>query len=144
MEEPLHFETLIHPEQEIQAVIEGRLHEYNLSVLGPEVVYDYARLGVVACDQAGQIQGGLLGSFVWGALKIDVLWVAEDSREIGTGTRLICLAEDAARERGLSLIFLETTSFQAREFYAKNGYEVYGRLEDYPKGHTWYHMKKKI
>jgi hypothetical protein len=40
-------------------------------------------------------------------------------------------------------IHLETTSFQALDFYLKNGYEVFGQLEGKPAGHTWYYLKKE-
>jgi len=42
------------------------------------------------------------------------------------------------------LASLETASFQAREFYEKQGYEVFGELDDFPKGHTMFYMKKVL
>jgi hypothetical protein len=38
----------------------------------------------------------------------------------------------------------ETLSFQARPFYEKLGYKLFGELVDYPKGHTTYCLVKKL
>ena len=37
--------------------------------------------------------------------------------------------------------FLTTLSFQARPFYERFGYEVFGELPDHPAGHILYIMK---
>ena len=39
---------------------------------------------------------------------------------------------------------LKTFDFQAKEFYLKHGYEVFGVLEDCPADHQRYYLKKKI
>lgn len=140
----MEIKTIYSPPAEVTEAIERGLHEHNLAVLGPEVIYNYAKFAIAARDEAGQITGGLIGRFLWGALKIDTLWVSEEKRGQDLGTRLIAQAEAEARQRGVSLIYLETTSFQARAFYEKNGFQVYGQLDDYPKGHTWYHMRKML
>jgi hypothetical protein len=41
-------------------------------------------------------------------------------------------------------VFLSTFSFQARPFYERFGYEVFGELPDYPEGHSLYFMKKML
>lgn len=40
--------------------------------------------------------------------------------------------------------FLTTHSFQARPFYERFGYEVFGELSDHPAGHILYFMKKTL
>ena len=52
--------------------------------------------------------------------------------------------ERLAHERRCSYCYLDTFSFQARPFYEKLGYKVFGTLEDHPKGHTHYFMKKAL
>jgi len=39
-----------------------------------------------------------------------------------------------------------TLSFQARPFYEARGYQLYGRLEDFPagSGHTRYYLTKPL
>jgi hypothetical protein len=39
---------------------------------------------------------------------------------------------------------LETHSFQARPFYEKCGYKVFGTLEDYPPGHAKFFLRKRL
>jgi hypothetical protein len=53
-------------------------------------------------------------------------------------------AELYAVERGCTDAFLDTFSFQARPFYEKLGYHVFGTLENYPTGHQHYFMTKQL
>jgi hypothetical protein len=43
-----------------------------------------------------------------------------------------------------AILWLDTFSFQARPFYEKLGYEVFGQLEDYPRGHSRYFLQKRF
>lgn len=74
----------------------------------------------------------------WHHVHIDILWVDENFRENGYGSKLVKKVEDLAVEKGCRFIYLDTFSFQAPEFYKKNGYEVFGMLEDHPKGFNQY------
>lgn len=51
---------------------------------------------------------------------------------------------ETIKEKGGKLVHLDTFDFQAKDFYLKNGYEVFGVLEDCPKGHKRYYLKKNI
>ena len=95
-------------------------------------------------DDLGNILAGIYG-FCWGnCLRIETLWVREDQRGRNYGTRLLQAAEAEGKTRGCKLAFLETHSFQAPEFYQKQGYEVFGVLEDYPAGHQQIFFKKRL
>ena len=48
------------------------------------------------------------------------------------------------REKGCHLIHLDTFDFQAKDFYIKHGYEVFGVLDECPKKHKRYYLKKLI
>lgn len=52
--------------------------------------------------------------------------------------------EEEAKEAGVELIHLDTFDFQAKEFYLKHGYEVFGTLENCPLDHKRYYMKKNL
>ena len=39
---------------------------------------------------------------------------------------------------------MDTFSFQARPFYEKLGYRVFGQLPDYPRGQTRYFLAKAL
>ncbi len=134
----------LNPSDEVLAPIEHGLHDYNLSVLGEEIIYNYAKVAISARNDQQQLAGGIIGEFVWGWLHIQTLWVASEQRGKDIGTHLLAEIEQVARQRGVYQATLETTSFQARNFYLKNGFEVVGAIEGKPQGHTWYYLKKEF
>ena len=93
-------------------------------------------------DSDGTVAGGLIAEIAWGWLYILKIWIQENLRGKGFGTRLLEAAEAEAIHRGCRNAHLETFSFQARPLYEKLGYEVIGTLDDYPPGHKKYFMKK--
>ncbi len=101
-------------------------------------------LNIAVHDGAGSLVGGLTADTYWGWLDIDDLWLREAHRHQGIGTQLLAAAENEARQRGCRRAMLKTFSFQAREFYEKNGYQVTGRLNDYPPGECFYWMCKEL
>jgi ribosomal protein S18 acetylase RimI-like enzyme len=70
--------------------------------------------------------------------------VPMDVRLRGYGERLLRAAEEEARMQGCRGVCLSTFSFQARPFYERFGYEVFGELADYPAGHAYYFLKKTL
>ena len=62
----------------------------------------------------------------------------------GFGRELMKRAELYAVERGCTDAYLDTFSFQARPFYEKLGYRVFGTLENHPAGHQRYFMTKQL
>ena len=73
----------------------------------------------------------LLGN-IWGAwLHIRTLAVATPVRGRGFGKELMMRAGLYAVERGCTDAFLDTFSFQARPFYEKLGYCVFGMPENH-------------
>ena len=105
---------------------------------------DYAALALVARDADGRLAGGLLGATMWGWLTVDALWVAPVARGAGLGGRLLAAAEAAALGRGCAKARLDTFDFQARAFYERRGYAVYGQLAGFPAGHVQYHLRKTL
>src|SRR5687768_17042879 len=51
-------------------------------------------------DAQGAIVGGVYGATMWSWLMIDGLWVADDLRGKGFGSRLLTESERIAAERG--------------------------------------------
>lgn len=82
--------------------------------------------------------------YCWNCFYIDVLWVKEAFRNKGYGLALLNEVEKVAKENGCNLIHLDTFDFQAKDFYLKHGYEIFGVLDDCPSGHKRYFMKKNI
>lgn len=93
----------------------------------------------------GEVIAGIK-SFIygWGIVFIELLFVEKSHRHQKLGTLLLNKVESEAKSFGASLIHLDTFDFQAKDFYLKHGYEVYGALDDCPPGHKRYHMKKVL
>ena len=72
--------------------------------------------------------------------ELQSLWVAPRLRGCGLATRLIAAAEAEAAARGCSQTVHFTYAFQARGLYERNGYELVGRVENFPSGTDvlWY------
>lgn len=105
---------------------------------------NYARLAFTIRDSEGGLLGGLLGATIWKWLVIDSLWVSQDARGRGLGDRLMVAAFDLAMARGCSHARLDTFDFQARTFYERHGFQVYGELKGFPDGHSQLHMWREL
>lgn len=90
----------------------------------------------------GQLDGALDGYVFFDYLTVSRLWVASGARGRGLGTRLLLAAEDFAKERFCTGATLSTYDFQARPFYEKQGYEVFGVLSDNPRGCERFFLRK--
>src|SRR6476660_3540214 len=90
---------------------------------------------------AGTIVAGISG-WTWGdCCELQSLWVAPRLRGRGLATRLIAEAE-AARRGCLQTVHF-TYDFQAQTLYERNGYELVGRVQDFPSGTDalWYRKR---
>jgi GNAT superfamily N-acetyltransferase len=101
-------------------------------------------LAVFLRDSAGHIVAGAYGRTNWNWLHISSVWVAEGERGKGFGRELILAIEAAAAQRGCRQAHLDTFSYQARPFYERLGYRVFGELEDYPPGHARFFLRKQL
>lgn len=93
----------------------------------------------------GEIIAGITSIlYCWKCLYIDVLWVAEKYRHQGLGRKLLNKVEEVAKKQGSHLVHLDTFDFQAKDFYLKNNYEIFGELKDCPPGHSRFYLKKLL
>ena len=122
-----------------------RIVEYNLSIVPSKQEIDFLWINRVVEDENGDIIAGILSKmYCWNCLYIDVLWVKDKYRKQGLGSRLLKEIENIALDKGCNLIHLDTFDFQAKDFYIKYGYEVFGILDECPEGHKRYFLKKKL
>ena len=103
-----------------------------------------ATLAITAEDNAGQAQGGLWMLVRRGWLFLDLFILAPAARRGGIGARILAMAEDAARARGCTGVWLDTFGFQAPGFYQRQGYVPFGALPDYPAPHGRYFFAKRF
>ena len=131
------------PTPQMRDAISGWLLAFNASRVGNSE--PPRPLVLVLSDPASdEILGGLYGSTWMSYLHVNLLFVPESMRGAGVGRRLMTEAEAEAVRRGCSAASLDTFSFQARGFYEKLGYSVFGTLDDYPPGHSRFYLTKRL
>jgi GNAT superfamily N-acetyltransferase len=126
---------------EAVAVVDAGLDEYNIdsAPLG-----DVQSLHAIAKDSNGTVVGGAIGR-TWGeCCELQQLWVSAEWRTSGIGTRLMEAFEQNAHSRGCRLIYLETFSFQAPNFYQSRGYEQVLRTAGFTGGVIKFTLHKRL
>lgn len=129
------------PNPEWNEIVRQGLRTYNRQAVGSRHFQEFS---ILLRDEQGQIVGGVLGGDIWRWMLVETTWVDEDFRGQGFGTQLLAEAEQLAHERDCDWIILETFSFQALPFYLKQGYVIYGQLDQFPAAHTRYSLKKDL
>lgn len=135
-------ELLESPGEDARAAILKPLRAYNFSKAGDPKSETIAL--VVRDDSTDEILGGLYGSIFHGWFFIELLAVPEQTRGQSTGSRLMSMAEELAREKGCVGMWLDTFDFQAPVFYQKHGFTEFGELNDYPPGHKRFFFQKRL
>lgn len=133
--------VLDEPDRRDVELLEDRLAEHNMAYTG---ITDGRLLAILLRDDHNDIIAGLYGWTWGGCCEIRSLWVHEEWRGQGLGTRLMAAAEAEARARGVAQMVLSTHSFQAPEFYRRLGFEAVGAVEDYPAGHRLIYLRKLL
>jgi ribosomal protein S18 acetylase RimI-like enzyme len=125
--------------------IDQQIINYNLSKLSYENSDLFKDINLVVKNTDGEILAGLLGKkYYMNAAYIDTLWVDNNYRGKGLGTQLLKKFEGIVKTLNCHLIHLDTFDFQAPEFYEKNGYKIYGTLDDNPIGHKRFYYYKIV
>jgi GNAT superfamily N-acetyltransferase len=131
------------PTPEMRKAIVEPLVEFNHSRIGkPETYRPLAIL--LSPPESDEIVGGLYGVTAFSYLHVDLLFVPESMRGTGIGRKLMMQAEAEAVRRGCHAVSLDTFSFQARGFYERLGYSVFGTLDDCPLGHRRFYLTKRL
>jgi GNAT superfamily N-acetyltransferase len=129
------------PDPAAREVIVGGLIAYNEAHAGPR---SWRPLAVLLHDEAGAVVGGLWGGTAYGWLFTELLFVPEALRGRGLGAELLARAEAEALARGCVGAWLDTFAFQARGFYERLGYSLFGEIEGYPPGSARYFLMKRM
>ena len=101
-------------------------------------------LALLLTNAADEVTGGLWGRTLWGILYIDIVFVPAELRHSGIGTELVLRAEDEAVNRGCHCSWLDTYEFQAKPFYEKLGYSVFGKLDGPAPIYPRYFLQKQL
>jgi GNAT superfamily N-acetyltransferase len=122
------------------------------AILAPLRAYNIARAGdprnrpvaILLTNEGGDHVGGLWGRCAYDWLFIELLSVPEEYRGASYGKALMEHAEGVARANECIGIWLDTFEFQARGFYEKLGFEVFGTLDDHPVGQKRFFLFRRF
>jgi len=130
------------PDARVEAVIGQGLRRFNAQESG---IDDSRPLAVVVSDpETNEVLGGITARTSLGMLFIDLVFLPNELRGDGLGSRILKLAEDEGRRRGCRAAMLYTISFQAPGFYARHGWRVFGEIACDPPGTSRIFMTKTL
>lgn len=129
------------PSEADREAVLAPLRAYNIDRAGDPRIRPVALL---LTDEDGGRVGGLWGKCAYDWLFIELLAVPEKHRGAGYGEALMEQAERIARANDCIGIWLDTYEFQARGFYEKLGFELFGTLEDHPIGRKRFFLRKRF
>ena len=131
-------------EKDLKALNEA-ITDYNIRIAKELPRAEIERLDFVAKSDEGKLFGGIQAYRVnWGILHIELLYVYDSHRGQGIASTLLEYVEKIARDNHCHIAHLDTFDFQAKDFYLKHGYSIFGVLENAPKGHNRYFLKKDL
>ena len=120
-------ELKVNPTAEDARWLVDRLREFNRSRVENAVRLSFL---ITLLDSGDNVVGGLFAQISYTWLFVDILWISDEVRGRGEGRNLLRRAEEEARRRDCVGAWVDTFSFQARGFYEKNGYTIFGELPD--------------
>lgn len=132
------------PRQKFVSYIREELIKHDNAFIQNDNITTRHPLKLFLVDKENRICGGLFGDMYWEALQIISLWIHEEHRGKGYGHKLIQDAEAYARQHNCKIMLVETTSFNGPEFYLKAGFEITGKLENFPENNTFYYFNKRL
>lgn len=100
---------------------------FNQKTVGDAQGVPFA-LTITQPDSA-EVLGGLWGLSLWGSFYVGLVVVPESARGRGQGSELMSRAEAEAVARGCRQMWLDTYAFQARPFYERLGFSVFGQID---------------
>jgi GNAT superfamily N-acetyltransferase len=142
MDEELVIVYVDNPDESVLGIIGAGIRDFNHQRQVDDQKFQPLCFVLYASDQT--IVGGVTGATYWNWLFIDLLWIKDEFRGCGYGHRLLMLAENEARQRGATNAYLDSYSFQAPNFYEQHGYQVFGKLENFPAGHQRLFLQKQL
>ncbi len=124
--------------------LENKIVEFNQLKIPFTQEENFIHLDYVIKDEDITVGGITATVYCWKCLYVNVLWINEQYRNQGLGIKLLSKVEEEAKKLGCHLSHLDTFDFQAKDFYLKNGYTIFGVLNDCPIGHSRFYLSKKL
>ncbi len=100
-------------------------------------------LNIYLEDEQGNLVAGMVAETFGNWLEIEYLYVSDDLRGQGIGSKILEMSKNESRNRGCKYSFVDTFNFQAPKFYKKHGYKEVFALKKYPyTGERYYYTKE--
>jgi GNAT superfamily N-acetyltransferase len=126
---------------ETAKTIRDGLTDFNRRAVGfPEPI----PVNVAVRSGDGELRGGVVARVAFDTIYIDIVWLDDSLRGGGHGRAMMTRVEDKARQLGARIAWLYTLSWQARPFYEKLGYRVFGEMPFHGGTHHRYFMRKDL
>jgi GNAT superfamily N-acetyltransferase len=137
------FTVTIASEEEVREnALWRRIREWNYRQVGK--YSEGQNVWLNAKDADGKLLGGFRGEVHFHWLIVWILYVEEEARGKGVGTRLLMEGEAHGLKCGAKRSRLDTFDWQAPSFYARHGYREVLNMPDYFRGHSVSFMVKDL
>lgn len=123
---------------EIQEELHKRLQQYNAEYMDGGKDYSFH------IEEEGTVVAGIIAESVGDTLEVEFLYVDEVMRGHKLGEKLLAKVEECAKQDGLKRVLLNTYSFQAPEFYKKQGYTQLFEIKNCFDSHSQYFFRKEL
>lgn len=123
-------------------IIDEQLYAYNKKCVPATQSPEAIGINYIIKENDSFVAGICADVYTWKIMYIELLFVDEAHRNKDLATMLLHKIEQDAKALGVTLVHTDSYDFQAKDFYLKQGYEVFGVLDDCPKGHKRYYLKK--
>jgi GNAT superfamily N-acetyltransferase len=127
------------PGQDSYEALNRRLVDFNRT----KVNWGTNAFTVVLRDEGGAVRGGAHGLVRMKAVEIRSVWLDGDLRGRGLGAKIVRAVEDEGRRLGAQAALLDSYDFQARGFYERLGYALFGTFS-YPDGVSRYYLSRAL
>ncbi len=126
-------------EERVSKILSDFKVDQNISVFEREEKFSFS------CLDDDTYIGGAIGKITDNACHIELLGVIDSYRKQKIGSNIIEFVIEYAKKMGCIQVTVNTLNFQARLFYEKQGFKVFGVLDDFPKkGFQKFYMRKVI
>lgn len=120
-------------------IVQKKIEQYNEDYLKDCRDYNYC----IKCENAKLI-AAITAQQKSKSVHVQFLWVDDDYRHKGLGKTLLEKVEKTAKEDSVRVVYLYVYGFQFLDFYLKNGYKIFGKLEECIGKYDQYFLKKEI
>ncbi|MFW9778986.1 MAG: GNAT family N-acetyltransferase [Candidatus Heimdallarchaeota archaeon] len=139
------FSILEESSEKSMGVLHRGLRQYVKKHVGElREKYPGIRINLALKNSDQHVVGGLHAYTTLGAVHTECIWVDEQYRNLGYGTKLLMAAEKVAKKNECVSALATAYSFQSPEFFENLGYSVFGISDGYPNSINEFFLIKRF